>query len=226
MNLVKRIKPLALLAGLIVVGTLSVPAQAPVANRFATVDMKKIFDSYYKTKQAEAQIKDRAGESDKVYKGMIEDYKTLNDEYKKLVDGSNDQALSSEEREKRKKSAENKLIEIQTTEKSVKQYEQQARTTIGEMEKRMREKIVGEIRDVVNAKARSGGFTMVFDLAAQTVYQTPFILFTNGENDLTDIIVKEMNATAPPETAASLGTETKDKPKLTEPKDKSKPAGK
>jgi len=135
MNLVKRIKPLALFAGLIVVGTLSVAAQAPIANRFATVDMKKIFDSYYKTKQAEAQIKDRAGESDKVYKGMIEDYKTLNDEYKKLVDGSNDQALSSEEREKRKKSAENKLIEIQTTEKSVKQYEQQARTTIGEMEK-------------------------------------------------------------------------------------------
>lgn len=212
MNLLKQFKPVALLAGLIVAGSLSVHAQQN-QSKFATVDMKKIFDSYYKTKQAEAQIKDRASESDKVYKGMIDDYKTLNDEYKKLVDGSNDQALSSEERDKRKKSAENKLIEIQTTEKSVKQYEQQARTTIGEMEKRMREKIVGEIRDVVNAKARAGGFTMVFDLAAQTVYQTPFILFTNGENDLTDTIVKEMNATAPPETAASAAPEAKEKPK-------------
>jgi Skp family chaperone for outer membrane proteins len=106
------------------------------------------------------------------------------------------------------------LIEIQTTEKSVKQYEQQARTTIGEMEKRMREKIVGEIREVVNTKAKSGGFSMVFDLAAQTVYQTPFILFTTGENDLTEAIVKEMNATAPAEALSAL-----------DPKDKAKPAG-
>ena len=208
---------LAFFGGFLSLATFSAHAQAPA--RFATVDMKKVFDSYYKTKQAEGQIKERAAESDKVYKGMIDDYKTLNDDYKKLIDASNDQALSSDEREKRKKSAENKLIEIQTTEKSVKQYEQQARTTIGEMEKRMREKIVGEIRDVVNVKAKSAGFAMVFDLAAQTVYQTPVILYTNGDNDLTDPIIKEMNAAAPPEALSSASTEpketkdTKDKPK-------------
>jgi len=209
MNPVKRIKILALFSGLLAAATFSSHAQ----TRFATVDMKKVFDSYYKTKQAEGQIKERAAESDKVYKGMVDDYKTLNEDYKKLIDASNDQALSSEEREKRKKSAENKLIEIQTTEKSVKQYEQQARTTIGEMEKRMREKIVNEIRDVVNARAKSGGFALVFDLAAQTVYQTPVILYTNGENDLTDSIVKEMNATAPADalTTSNAGPESKEK---------------
>ena len=53
------------------------------AQKIGVVDMKKAFDSYYKTKQAEAQIKDRAAESDKVYKGMIEDYKKANEEYKK-----------------------------------------------------------------------------------------------------------------------------------------------
>ena len=165
--------------------------------KIALVDMKKAFDAYYKTKQAEAQIKERAADSDKVYKGMIEDYKKANEDYRKLIDGSNDQAVSADERDKRKKSAEAKLLELQEIEKSVKQFEQQARTSIGEMEKRMRDKIVGEIREVVNARARSGGFTMVMDLAAVTPYQTPIILFTNGENDLTDGIVKEINANAP-----------------------------
>jgi len=177
---------------------LGLAASAQAQAKFAVVDMKKAFDSFYKTKQAEAQIKDRAVDSDKVYKGMVDDYKKANDEYRALVNSSNDQAVSSEERDKRKKSAETKLMELQEIEKSVKQFENQARTTIAEMEKRMRDKIVGEIRDVVNSHSKSGGYTMVFDLAAVTGYQTPIILYTSGENDLTDAVLKEINASAPP----------------------------
>lgn len=166
-------------------------------QRIAVVDMKKAFDSYYKTKQAEAQIKERAAESDKVYKTMIEDYKKANQDYKSLIDSSNDQAVSSEEREKRKKSAETKLLDLQEIEKSVKQYESQARTTIGSMEKRMRDKIVEEIREVVNRLSSGGGYTYVLDSAAVTAYQTPIILFHDAKNDLTEAVVKEINATAP-----------------------------
>jgi outer membrane protein len=168
------------------------------SQRMAVVDMKRAFDSYYKTKQAEAQIKDRATESDKVYKNMIEDYKKANQEYKSLIDSSNDQAVSIEEREKRKKSAETKLLDLQEIEKSVKQYESQARTTIGAMEKRMRDKIVEEIRAVVDRLSNSGGYAFVFDSAAVTAYQTPILLFNDGKADLTDAVIKEINATAPP----------------------------
>ena len=167
------------------------------SQRFAVVDMKRAFDSYYKTKQAEAQIKDRATESDRQYKIMIEDYKKANQEYKTLIDSSNDQAVSLEEREKRKKSAETKLLDLQEIEKSVKQYESQARTTIGAMEKRMRDKIVEEIRAVVDRLSNAGGYSFVFDSAAVTAYQTPILLFNDGKTDLTDAVIKEINATAP-----------------------------
>jgi outer membrane protein len=177
--------------------------------KIAVVDMKKAFDAYYKTKQAEAQIKERATDSDKVYKGMIEDYKKANEDYRKLFDSSNDQAVSTDEREKRKKSAEAKLMELQEIEKSVKQFEQQARTSIGEMEKRMRDKIVEKIREVVTARAKAGAFTLVFDLAAVTPYQTPIILHSSGENDLTDAVIKEINADAPPGSLTNAAPDTK-----------------
>jgi outer membrane protein len=186
---------------------LTTAAHAQSTVKIALIDMKKAFDGYYKTKQAEGQIKDRAAESDKAYKGMIDDYKKANEDYKKLVDSSNDQAVSSEERDKRKKTAETKLMELQEIEKSVKQFEAQARTTINEMEKRMRDKIVGEIRDVVNSMARTGGYTLVIDSAALTAYQTPVLLYTNGENDLTAAVLKEINANAP---AGSLSGSTND----------------
>src|SRR2546430_12939388 len=112
---------------LLVVALSSVLAHAQ-GTKFAVVDMNRAFTNYFKTKAAEAQIKDHAAEADKSYKGMIEDYKKANEEYKKLVDQSNDQALAGDEREKRKKSAETKLMELQEIEKSVKQFEAQART--------------------------------------------------------------------------------------------------
>ena len=190
-SIVKRSIILAALVLLTVVGA------SAQSQRIAVVDMKRAFDSYYKTKQAEAQIKERATESDKVYKEMIEEYKKANQDYKTLVDSSNDQAVSAEERDKRKKAAETKMFDLQGIEKNVKQYENQARTTIGAMEKRMRDKIVEEIREVVNRLSTSGGYTYVFDNAAVTAYQTPIILFNDGKNDLTDAVIKEINATAP-----------------------------
>ncbi len=168
--------------------------------RVAVVDMKKVFDGYFKTQQAEGQIKDRGAEYDRVYKGMVEEYQKANTDYRKLVDESNDQAISAEERAKRKAEAEKKLADLQEIEKGAKQYQNSARTTIGEMEKRMRENIVKEIRDLVTAKGKSGGYQLIMDSAAQTVYQTPFLLYTDGQNDLTDQLVKELNATAPPGT--------------------------
>ena len=65
------------------------------------------------------------------------------------------------------------------------------------MEKRMRDKIVEEIRDVVNRLSASGGYTYVFDSAAVTAYQTPIIVFNDNKNDITDAVIKEINATAP-----------------------------
>jgi outer membrane protein len=175
---------------------LSLNASAQV--KIAVVDMKKAFDLYYKKNQAEAQIKSQQAEADKVYKGMLEDYKKANQEYKTLLDGSSDQAVSAEEREKRKNAAEKKLLDLQEIEKSVKQYESSARTNLGALEKRMRDKIVEEIRAVVDRLSKNGNFNIVFDVAAVTAYQTPIILYTDGQNDLTEAVVKELNATAPP----------------------------
>lgn len=185
-------------AGGLALALLLTTASTQAQLRIATVDMKKIFDSYYKTKQAEGQIKDRATDSDKVYKGMVDDYQKANDEYRKLVESSNDQAVSADEREKRKKNAEAKLNDIQEIEKQVKQFQAQARTTLGEMERRMRENIVKEIRDQVNGKARSSGFQLVLDSSATTPYQTPIVLYASGQPDLTEEILKELNETAPP----------------------------
>src|SRR6478672_6583303 len=107
-----------LLVGVFIFG---LAATAQAQPKIATVDLRKIFEGYYKTKQADAQLRERGTDAEKQYSGMLEDYKKANEDYKKLVESANDQAVASEERDKRKKSAEAKVLELNEIEKTLTQ---------------------------------------------------------------------------------------------------------
>ena len=169
-------------------------------TRIATVDLRKLFDGYWKTKQADAALKDRAADLDKEFKSLGDDYKKTGEEYQKLLASANDQAVSAEERDKRKQSAEAKLKEIKEKQETMGQFERQARSTLDEQRRRMRETILGEIRTQLNAKAKTAGYGLVVDSAAESVNYTPVFLYNNGENDMTDDVLKQLNLGAPLET--------------------------
>jgi outer membrane protein len=174
---------------------LAVPAQAQ--QKIGYVDLKKLFDGYWKTKQADANLKDQAGGFDKQKKVMLDDYQKAQDEYKKLLDSANDQAVSTEEREKRKKTAEAKVLELREIEQSIGVFDRTARTTLAEKQKTERDKILDEIKAIVNSMARKGGYTLVLNVAAEDLNNTSVILYTDGKDDLTEEILKQLNATAP-----------------------------
>src|ERR1044072_769356 len=115
---------------LLALGLLSTAPLRAAEQKIGIIDLKKIFDGYYKTRQADAQLKERVADADKVMKGMGEDYEKARDEYKKLIDSSNDQAFSADDREKRKKSAEGKIAELQDLERSVRPFPSTTQTTL------------------------------------------------------------------------------------------------
>ena len=178
-------------------------------TRIGTVDLRKVFEGYWKKKQAEAQLKDRQTEMEKEDKNMLEDYKKMKDDYQNLLSSANDQAVSLEERDKRKKAAEDKLKQLKELEDTIRQYETQARNTLLDQSQRTRLKILDEIRNVVSAKARTAGYSLVVDTAAESANATPVFLFTNNENDITDAILKELNAAAPADITKPEKTEEK-----------------
>jgi outer membrane protein len=187
---------------------LVVPLASSAEVKIGLIDLKKVFDGFWKTKQADAQLKDRAADLDKARKGMVDDFQKASDEYKKLIEGANDQAISSEERDKRKSAAEKKLLEIKEIEQSITLFDRNSRENLATQQRRMRDKILEEIKELINTKARSGGFSLIFDTAAETPNQTPVLLFHNGQNDLTDEILTQLNSTAP---AGALTSPTENK---------------
>jgi outer membrane protein len=166
-------------------------------TKIATVDLRKLFDNYYKTKLAQAAIQERAAQLDKDDASMKDDLKTMSDDYQKLLDEANDQALSSDERDRRKQAADDKLKALEAFKTTIDQFERQAQTTLGEQRQRMRDNILNEIKAAVAVRAKAAGDTLVFDTAAETVNGTMAVVYSVGDNDLTDDVLSQLNAGAP-----------------------------
>jgi outer membrane protein len=194
---------------------LSTPALAQ--TKIATVDLKKLFDNYYKTKLAQASVQEKAAQLDKDDKDMKDDFTKGQGEYQALLEQANDQAISADERDKRKQAADAKLKQLQDSKSAIDQFERQAQATLGEQRQRMRDNILVEIKDAVIAKAKSGGYTLVIDSAAETVNGTTAILYDSGENDLTDAVLSQLNAGAPIDMTKPAATTTAEPPSLVNP---------
>jgi Skp family chaperone for outer membrane proteins len=170
---------------------------ASAEQKIATVDLRRLFEGYFKTKQADSGLKEESAEIEKQLKEMSDALKKGDDDYKKLLDKANDQAIAPEERDKGKAQAEKKLLELRETQGSIKQFYDNNRQRLAEKNKRIRDKILGEINDVIAAKAKAGSYTLVLDTAADTKNDTKVLVFTAGESDLTDPVLTQLNSTAP-----------------------------
>jgi outer membrane protein len=173
-------------------------------TRIATVNLQKVFDKYWRTGQVSAGLKDRFTELQKTKQEMVDDYRKSIGEYQKLLEEANNQAISVEERDRRKKAAEAKLKSLKSAEDNIAQFERQMEVTIGEQRARLRKNLLDEIRPAIDSKARSGGYALVLDTGAQTYvhdpagpYSTPNLLYWSETNDLTDAVISQLNAAAP-----------------------------
>lgn len=178
--------------------SLALSAQADL--KVGVVDLKKVFEGYWRTGQADKQLKDRKAEFDRMLGNLEEDYKKANEELKKLVEAANDQAVSSQERDKRKVDVEKKVGEIREQENSIRNYRDTAGRELNNQMTRLRESVLREIRGTVEDKSKSAGYQLVFDTAAVSGNNTPVILYSqlNGTDvDITDAVLKQLNANAP-----------------------------
>ena len=174
-------------------------SSALAQTKIATVDLQKLFDNYWKTKQAQAAIQDRVAQLTKDDKSMVEDLQKANDEYQKLLQQSNDPAISPEERDRRKKDTDAKFKLLQDRKTALDQYEREAQATLNDQRQRMSEKIRAELQDAITAAAKAGGYSIVLNTAANgiaigstSVSVPSAILYSASQVDLTADVMKQL----------------------------------
>lgn len=170
-------------------------AQEPV--KIATIDLLKAFDNYWKTKLSNDQLKERGADFDKARIGMIDDLNLLREDYNRLNASIQDQANSEEKRADDQKKAQVKLAEYKRLEQQIIEYNKNAQKTLADQTQRLRKGRLEEIQEIVSAKAKELGYDWVIDSSQDVMLpRTPTVLYTNGKNDITALVMDLLNETA------------------------------
>ena len=65
-----------------------ISASQAETNKIGIIDMQRVWDKYWKTKQAQSQVDDQTADFEKRKKTMLEDYQKANRDYKKLIESA------------------------------------------------------------------------------------------------------------------------------------------
>jgi Skp family chaperone for outer membrane proteins len=166
-------------------------------QKIAVINYTNVLEGFWKTKQANIQLRDSLEDYQKTGRSMQDEYRKANEDYRKLIDTANDPAVSPEEKDKRKKAAETKLLELKEIEQSLSQLEKTADTNLTGMRRRLFLNIDRRIREVVSAKARAANYALVLNTSTLSANAGPVFLHVAGLDDLTDAVIAELNADAP-----------------------------
>jgi outer membrane protein len=185
-------------AGLLTIALLAFCSGAHAADtKFGIVDMRKVFDAYYKTIEANRSITNEAATMKKTLDSMVADAEKVKEEAIKAQSKANDQSVSAEERAKSQTLFDQKRIELQSLQTDIESYNQRESSILNDKRRQRTEAIVEEIKTQLKEIADKGKYTFVFDKSGETLPGVPVVLYTSGENDLTEALVKALNASAP-----------------------------
>src|SRR5580704_4989296 len=133
------------------------------AIKIGTVDMDRIFKSYYKTKDAENRINEARSTAKKELDDRMDTYKQTMDEINKLNDDLQSGTLSSDKKAEKSKERDEKISEFKNLEREITEFRTSKEKYLQDQAVRMRNGIVDEITKLIQAKVKSENYDYVFD---------------------------------------------------------------
>jgi outer membrane protein len=191
---------LALASTLLLGSFTSLKAQSMV--KIGTVDMKLVFEGYYKTKDAEQRINEARNAAKKELEDRMESYQKGVADVQKLNQEIENPALSREAKETKAKSRDEKVGELKNMEREINEFRATREKQLQEQSGRMRQGIVDDITKVVQERVKADSYDVVFDKSGMSLNGVPVVMFAKDPYDFTNDVVTALNKSKGTEKAA------------------------
>ena len=181
--------------------SLAFAGTASAELKIGTVDMKKLFESYWRTKEAETKMSETRAVLKRDLDERMEKRKELQDSIEKLNDDIKKPELSKDRTQTKMKERDDKIGEWQTMMRELQQYQAEKEKQLADQTLRIRNGIVEEILKIVTEKTQAENFDLVFDTSGNSINNVPVIIFAKPSYDFTKEIIEKLNASRPKSTA-------------------------
>ena len=188
------VKGMAVLAGWAILSGLT-PVVRGAETQIVFVNMDRAFSEFYKTKLADEQLKKQAEEFNEERKKLTADFEKLQEQFNILRDEAQNTALSEDARAQKRSAAEEKLIETRDMETRIRRFDEARQKQLDDQTRRMRKRIVDEIRQVIQTYARTESLSTVMDSSGQSFNGVEMVLYQDVRSDITDAILEQLNKT-------------------------------
>jgi len=187
-------RPLMTLALITALATVVLPQASIAADQnIVFIDLDRAFTDFYKTKLADAQLKEQADEFNDERRQLVDGFEKLQEDFNTLREESQNPALSEEARTESRNKAEDMLIELRDYESRIRRFDESRRKQLDDQSRRMRKRIVDEILQALQNHARVEGYDAVIDTSAQSLNGVEAVLYVDAKLDITDDILNVLN---------------------------------
>lgn len=164
------------------------------ATEFAFVNMEKVFGSYHATANADEALK--------IQQELIKEYlesekivveKKLND-YMTLTEQAKSPALSDAVKKEKLEQMRALRKELEDKKQSVQEYQERKMQEVKEQYESKRAAIIKEISDYIAKWAPRKNIDALLDVSGKTLNGISSVIYYNPEKDVTDELIKSLNA--------------------------------
>ena len=195
MNIRKLFLPLAV--SLLASGGVSAQTQMKIG----IVDMKRVFQEYHKTKDAEKKVNEDKSKAKKdldqrsaVYQLRVKDWEDAS----KIVQ---DKLVNAELKQQKQAEMQKLASEIKALEREIDEFRRRREQQLQEQVMRMRKGLLDDISQHVEEKSKRDNYDLVFDKSGVSPSGVKFLLHSKDAVDFSNEVLAELNKNAPKDTS-------------------------
>ena len=167
------------------------------ATAIGVISLEKVYNGYWRTDVENKKLKTKQEEALDRIKKLEESLRKQGTVLGNMIKAMQDPRLAAAERSNRQQQVQTKQKELQQMQDAIQGFRERTRKDLELDMRKEREQIMEEIQQIVSTEAKKRKLNLVLDEAARSAAIAPIVIFTDGENDLTEEVLRQLNLSDP-----------------------------
>ena len=167
------------------------------ATAIGVISLEKVDNGYWRTDVENKKLKTKQEEALDRIKKLEESLRKEGTVLGNMIKAMQDPRLAAAERSNRQQQVQTKQKELQQMQDAIQGFRERTRKDLELDMRKEREQIMEEIQQIVSTEAKKRKLNLVLDEAARSAAIAPIVIFTDGENDLTEEVLRQLNLSDP-----------------------------
>lgn len=172
--------------------------QASAEYSIITVDVSRLYEGYYKTKEATDKLQGRYDTAKAQLDEMMASGDVEVKAYQTMLEQAQNPALSDSARKDAEDDANLQMERIRSLQQDVQTFQKSSQNQLAQQQATQRQFMLEEIKTVILEIAQDRKADLVFDISTGINVGLPSVIYANPAWDSTEDVLEVLNADAPP----------------------------